>query len=180
MLWLLILAVGLVAWGAARGGVPLALMAAVAARLLLARADAVRWVQPAFPGGALPALPGDPASLLDPAYFATPALGGGLASSADAVLTALLAAGAAVLIARRLARAGPADAVATGTPRPAGPWRAVAWGLLAAGGLLLLRALGHHRGGKRQPPAHRVEGPVPVAELLGAAPGAPARRRGAV
>jgi signal transduction histidine kinase len=141
LLWLLILTVGFVAWGAARGGVPLALMAAVGARLLLARADAVRWVQPAFPGGALPALPGDPASLLDPAYFATPTLGGGLASSADAVLTALLAAGVAVLIARRLARAGPADAVATGAPRPAGPWRAVAWGLLAAGGLLLLRAL---------------------------------------
>jgi signal transduction histidine kinase len=76
------------AWSVAGGGGLLA--AAWATRGLWVAVDTFRWLQPAWPEQHLPALPWEPLSLVDPAYFATPFLGGWFASAADALLTGLL------------------------------------------------------------------------------------------
>ncbi len=59
-------------------------------RIFLAFIDFSRWVAPAFPNLAFPAEPASFASLVDPAYFATPFAFGWFASAADALLTAVL------------------------------------------------------------------------------------------
>lgn len=61
-------------------------------RGLLASGEALRWVGTAFPDQVFPAAPDSWFSLADPAYFATPFLWGWFASTADAVLTALVVA----------------------------------------------------------------------------------------
>ncbi len=135
------------------GGAALLLVALWLARSLAVAIDFFRWLQPAFPGHELPALPGQPASLIDPAYFATPLAGGWFASTADAVLTAALLAVTAVVLGRRLA---PRPPTAGGATPPAGarpgrgrrgrPWtgplpRALLFGIVAGLLLLLLRGL---------------------------------------
>jgi hypothetical protein len=66
-----------------------------------ASVDVVRLLAAALPAERLPADPSSPASLLDPAYFATTLGGGWFASGADAVLTAALIGGTAVWVWRR-------------------------------------------------------------------------------
>ncbi|MBD3222864.1 hypothetical protein GF314_16675, partial [bacterium] len=66
-----------------------------------ASVDVVRLLAVALPSERLPADPASPASLLDPAYFATTLGGGWFASGADALLTAALIGGAAVWAWRR-------------------------------------------------------------------------------
>ncbi len=61
-------------------------------RGLLAVGEALRWVGSAFPDQVFPAAPDSWFSLADPAYFATPFGLGWFASTADAVLTALVVA----------------------------------------------------------------------------------------
>jgi signal transduction histidine kinase/HAMP domain-containing protein len=60
-------------------------------RALLALTGFFRLLGPAFPDLVFPARPGSAASLVDPAYFATPFFFGFFASTADAILTAALA-----------------------------------------------------------------------------------------
>ncbi len=73
-------------------GVPGFLVAFWGGRSLLAIAGFFRWGTWAFPQEAWPADPGRLLSLLDPAYFATPFAFGFFASTADALLTAILVA----------------------------------------------------------------------------------------
>ncbi len=123
--------------GALGGGLGL-LAAAWVVRWLWASVDAVRWWTAAFPGQRLPALPTEPASLVDPAYFATTFAKGWFASGADAMLTALLA----VLTLAVVLRHPPAR-----DSSPSRPWRgelaAVGVAAVAAAGLFLLRTLAH-------------------------------------
>jgi signal transduction histidine kinase/HAMP domain-containing protein len=129
-----------VAWGTTTAG-GLGLLGGLwATRLLLLGVDIFRWVQPAWPGQRLPALPGELASLVDPAYFATPFAGGWLASTADALLSAALLAATAWVVMRRLEgpESGAAEPAARPSPRP---WLALLFGLLSGLVLLLVRAL---------------------------------------
>lgn len=119
------LALALLLWGAAVAGGGWALgggwgllAGLAAARLLWSRADLLRWLAAAGGAELWPAGPGSLASLLDPAYFATPAGGGLLASTADSLLTVALGAACAMALALRLDR--PATAGAPDTPGAAG------------------------------------------------------------
>jgi len=155
------------AWSAAVWGALGLLGAAWAARLVLAGSEYFHWLQLAHQSRRLAALPGELASLVDPAYFATPFVAGWFASAADAVLTALLLlatarfslAFQAAADARSSATAASAISAATastaatdsgGAPRSSLRWwqgrsgrilRAVAFGLLAGLGLLALRVI---------------------------------------
>ncbi len=134
--WLLLLGF---AWAGRPGGpgkVVLLLLALWGARAVLARLDVFSRLASMFPAADAPAAPGSWQSLLDPAYFATPALGGWLASTADALLTASLFLGTVVVLwrAARSLRAGGGRAVW----RPGmalGPGAAVVFGLVMALGL---------------------------------------------
>lgn len=120
------LALALLLWGVAAAGGAGALgggwglLAGLAgARLLWWRADLLRWLAAAGGTEAWPAGPGSLASLLDPAYFATPAGGGLLASTADSLLTVALGAAFAMALALRLDRRaamGDPDAASAGGP----------------------------------------------------------------
>ncbi|HOX25651.1 MAG TPA: ATP-binding protein [Candidatus Krumholzibacteria bacterium] len=84
-------------------------LAAWLVRGFWAQTDLFRWLAAAIPADRLPAAPQQPASLLDPAYFATTFAGGWFASGADALLTAVLGAGTvAWLWSRRPVAAAPA------------------------------------------------------------------------
>ena len=76
-------------------------MAAWVVRAFWAHIDICRWLGAIVPANRLPASPAEPASLLDPAYFATTFGGGWLASGADALLSSVLAAGTAAWLWRR-------------------------------------------------------------------------------
>jgi len=129
-----------VAWGTTTAG-SLGLLGGLwATRLLMLGVDVFRWVQPAWPGQRLPALPGELASLVDPAYFATPFGGGWLASAADALLSAALLAATAWLLMRRLAGPEPGNTESAARPSPR-PWPALLFGLLSGLVLLLERIL---------------------------------------
>ena len=104
-------------------------------RGLLAAVEAHRWLAAAWPTDVHPARPGSLASLVDPAYFATPFLGGWFASAADALLTAGLL---ALSVWQIVQRAGPASASA---PRGRGLLTGLGFGLGAGGLLLALRGL---------------------------------------
>ena len=133
-------AVALAAWGAAVAGASGALAGAWAARLLCARVDLLRWAQPASGREISTVSPEGLSSLIDPAYFATPALGGLLASVADALATALLLAATAALLWRRTsARTAPASPA--GRARRADFATAALWGLAAVAVLLATRWL---------------------------------------
>ncbi len=82
-----------------------------------------------------PARPASLASLLDPAYFATPFLFGGLATAADALLTAALLFGTVAWLLQR--RSGPSVEDAPAPSTPADRWSSgvgdgLALGILAA------------------------------------------------
>ncbi|HPF70857.1 MAG TPA: HAMP domain-containing protein, partial [Candidatus Krumholzibacteria bacterium] len=97
-------------------------------RALLAAVELHRWLAAAWPAADQPARPADLASLWDPAYFATPVLGGWFASVIDALLTAVLLATTVWQVVRRAGTA------------PAGRVRGLRAGLLAglgAAGLLV-------------------------------------------
>ena len=104
-------------------------------RGLLAAVEAHRWLAAAWPSEDHPARPGSLASLVDPAYFATPFLGGWFASAADALLTAALL---ALSVWQIVQRAGPAASTAT---RGRGLLAGLGFGLGAGGLLLALRGL---------------------------------------
>ncbi len=97
--WVLVLALML---GGQRirglGGLWPILLLAWAVRAILARLDLFNRLASLFPSVNYPASPHSWFSLLDPAYFATPALGGWLASTADALLTGLLLLGSLLLL----------------------------------------------------------------------------------
>jgi len=140
MLLLVVWCVAVVSWAWSAFGMAGLVAGLVAGRGLLVGVDFFRWVQPAFPGQRLPALPGELASLVDPAYFATPLAGGWFASAADAVLSALLLAVCAWLLIRPAGDRVTDDE--TAASRLPSRWPlAVLFGLLAAALLLLLRAL---------------------------------------
>ncbi len=116
------------------------LAAAWIGRAFLASADLRRWLVASFPGVEYPTAPADWASLIDPAYFATPVAAGWFASTADALLSAALLAVTAWHLRRA---AGTDDAAAESTPR----WRftpvavVVGFGALAGGLLPAWRSL---------------------------------------
>jgi len=94
---------GLACWVWARlSGAGPGLLAAWALRGWWARLDLIRWLVAALPATRLPADPQSPASLLDPAYFATTLAGGWFASGADALLTAALVLATAAWFWRRV------------------------------------------------------------------------------
>jgi signal transduction histidine kinase len=131
--WIVLLAVA-----AGRfGGIAPLLVALWLGRAFLAAADLRRWLVAAFPGVDYPTAPGSWASLIDPAYFATPVLGGWFASTGDALLTALLL---GVTVWRLRPRpAGPAipeERTATVPVHGAGRVSARAWVAAAAFGAL--------------------------------------------
>lgn len=101
-------------------------------RGLLAAVDAREWLAAAWPALDSPARPSAVASLVDPAYFATPFLGGWFASAADALLTAGLL---ALTVWQLLQRAGPASAAA---PRGRGLLAGLLFGLGGGATLLVL------------------------------------------
>ncbi|MFN2369628.1 MAG: PAS domain-containing sensor histidine kinase [Candidatus Krumholzibacteriia bacterium] len=103
-------------------------------RGLLAAVDVHPWLAAAWPVPDSPARPGSLASLVDPAYFATPILGGWFASAADALVTAGLL---ALTVWHLLQRAGPSAAAA---PRGRGPVAGLVFGL-GAGSILQVLAL---------------------------------------
>ncbi len=94
--WLL---VALLAWGAALLGLTRlglgpgwGVVALWLGRGLLAAGDSLRWLGVAYPDQLFPAAPDSWFSLVDPAYFATTFAWGWFASTADAVLTAVVVA----------------------------------------------------------------------------------------
>ncbi|MGD9547186.1 MAG: ATP-binding protein [Candidatus Krumholzibacteriia bacterium] len=114
------------------------ILALWAGRAGLAAVDFFRWLPLSFPGQEFPADPPSPASLCDPAYFATPVGFGLFASVADALLTtAVLGLSGWWLMARR-GMAG--DGPAWRSPFAGrGPAAALAFGLSGGFVLLLLR-----------------------------------------
>ncbi len=111
---------------------------------------AVRWVWvaaalchrllPAFSGPRSPPGPGDPASLVDPAYFASQWGGGLYASTADALITGALVALTAWFLIRILSAAAPIPE--KGAARTGGFLRQMLFGLaFAAGAAILLLPL---------------------------------------
>ena len=71
-------------------GAPAGLAVAWLGRFLLAGVDTHQWLAAAWPRDSYPVPPDAVASLIDPAYFATPFAAGIFASSADALSTGLL------------------------------------------------------------------------------------------
>lgn len=130
-------AAALLAAGAALAGVPGLMAAAWLARGLAAAVDAAR-LWPLSP----PVPPTSAASLTDPAYFATTAGAGWLASGADALLSSILIAVTAAVVLRRL----PARAV-FGARGLRAVMLTCLFGATAAGGLLGLRWLAHELAG---------------------------------
>ncbi len=100
----LALGAAIVLWAWLCGGAPAFWGAAWLARAFFAQVDFFRGLGALVPAERLPAAPGEPASLLDPAYFATSFGGGWLATGADALLTAVLALSTATWVWRRLRR----------------------------------------------------------------------------
>lgn len=94
LIHVLLAGLSLVVWGRWRGAGAMWFMAWLV-RGWWAWVDAARWFGGALAPGRLPADPGSPASLLDPAYFATGLGGGWFGSGVDALLSALLIAGTA-------------------------------------------------------------------------------------
>jgi len=127
----------LLAWVGYRYGALTVVMVAWPLRAVLAGVDFFRWIQLASPQQRLAAFPEEWASLIDPAYFATPFMWGWFASCADALLTALLLAGTAVLAARLLATRFASDLVPG--PDTRWWWRGMTLGILAGLVLLALR-----------------------------------------
>jgi len=118
------LGLALVLCGAAALGGAGLWLAAWLARGFWARLDVFRWLAAAIPAGRLPSAPDEPASLLDPAYFATTYGGGWFASSADALVTALLVAGTVAWLWRREhARQAAAAARRPAAAEPVRRWR---------------------------------------------------------
>ena len=121
------------------------------ARGLLAALDYFRWAGVAFPTSVDPAPPGHIISLVGPAYFATPFAGGWFASTADALLTALVVAGTVWALLWRGGWLGASDPEAQDETRARG-WRlppllarrpllaGAVFGLLGAGAFLGLRS----------------------------------------
>jgi len=109
-------------------------------RLLLAAAGFFRWGTWAFPQETLPAAPGRLISLLDPAYFATPFAFGLLASTADALLSAVMIAVTVWALLRWLALVGDSDGNPLWKPSQ-GPASGLVFGVLAFGTLALSRFL---------------------------------------
>ncbi|MBK8165593.1 MAG: HAMP domain-containing protein [bacterium] len=108
-----VLAAALAAW---RLGGGTALLASLwIGRAFLAAADLRQAVVASFPGIAYPTSPSSWVSLIDPAYFATPVAAGWFASTADAVLTA-------VLLAVTVRRLGASRPVPTRLTEGAVPW----------------------------------------------------------
>ncbi len=135
--WVLLVAVCVTDRPAGKGGLVSGLAAAWVARAVLARLDIFSRLASIFPDVTVPAAPGSWFSLLDPAYFATPVMGGWLASTADALLTATLLLGTVMV----LWRAVRGHRAAAGLPvwRPGlglGPGAGFVFGLIAALGLL--------------------------------------------
>jgi hypothetical protein len=109
-----VLAVVLAAW---RHGGGAALLASLwVGRAFLAAADLRQAVVASFPGIEYPTSPSSWASLIDPAYFATPVAAGWFASTADAVLTA-------VLLAVTVRRLRPGARSGRGCRLRRSPWR---------------------------------------------------------
>ena len=88
-------------WAGLVAGAPGFWIAAWFVRAFWAHIDIFHWLGATVPASRLPASPSEPASLLDPAYFATTFGGGWLASGADALLSSVLAAGTAAWLWRR-------------------------------------------------------------------------------
>jgi len=98
----LLLAAALLGLAAATGSWWFILVAAWASRLLWVAADICHRLLPAFSGPRQPPGPADVSSLVDPTYFASRWGGGLYASTADALLTALIVALTAWVIGRKL------------------------------------------------------------------------------
>jgi signal transduction histidine kinase len=115
------------------------------ARGVLAAVDFFRWVGDGFPAAVDPAFPTDIISLVGPAYFATPFAGGWFASTADALLTALVVAITSLFFLRRwgILPDGSGDRSSRlsgdGAAGSAHVLAALAFGLLGAAVLLGLR-----------------------------------------
>ncbi len=131
-------AVLLVAQAALTGRGQVVLAAALLARAFLAAVDLRQWLVASFPAVEMPTPPGSWSSLIDPSYFATPAFGGWFATTADALLTAILLAVGVRHVHARLARrleSGPRR-----LDRRGSWWLAAAFGVVAAVLLPSLRA----------------------------------------
>jgi|GEM_PF-1718229 len=116
-------------------------------RATLAAMDFFRWFGPALPGQVYPASPESSASLVDPAYFATPVAWGWFASTADALLTAALLALTSRVLINAMGLAG-SGWITDSTVDPKPRWRlgqgfgsGLLFGLLTGLFLLLLREL---------------------------------------
>ena len=99
------------------GGGALLLAALWIGRAFLAAVDLRQLVVASFPGIEYPTAPSAWASLIDPAYFATPIAAGWFACTADALLTSLLLAATAAWGVRRGRRRADAPAHAGGSGR---------------------------------------------------------------
>jgi len=116
-------------------------------RGFLAAGEGLSWVGAAFPRQNFPAAPDSWFALADPAYFATPFAGGWFASTADAMLSAVLVAGTAWYVIRRRGM------VSDGTPARLAPamkpilrrdwWGGIIFGVVGGGVLLMLLRLAH-------------------------------------
>nr|MEE4268899.1 ATP-binding protein [Candidatus Krumholzibacteria bacterium] len=135
--WLL----GLTSWFHILAGHGVWLGSLWAGRALLAGVDFFRWFPQAFPDLTAPAPPGHPISLVGPAYFATPFASGWFASTADALLTALVVGLTAWALLRSRGLVGWTDELArAGKTRPLlgqGLVSGLVFGLVGAGLLWL-------------------------------------------
>ncbi|MFT5234462.1 MAG: hypothetical protein ACI9UQ_002508, partial [Candidatus Krumholzibacteriia bacterium] len=116
-------------------------------RGLMAVGSGLSWVGAAFPQQNFPAAPDSWFALADPAYFATPFAAGWFASTADAMLTAVLVAGTVWFIIRRrgLVSGGTAEKEKNTPSVILGPGLigALVFGGVGGGMLLLLAQLAH-------------------------------------
>jgi signal transduction histidine kinase len=136
---LLVWSVLLVALAASSGRAPVVLAAALVARAFLAAVDFRQWLVASFPSVEMPTAPGSWSSLIDPSYFATPVGGGWFATTADALLTAVLLASGVRLVHARLAHRLEQRRLRAGNP--GSWWTVAAFGLGAAALLPALRSL---------------------------------------
>jgi len=110
-------AVALLGFACLGFGVGAGVLALWVGRAVLAHGEALRWLGAAFPNQAFPAAPESWFSLVDPAYFATPFVEGWFASTADAVITAVVVAATVWYLLQR-------RGLVSGTAVPAAPAKA--------------------------------------------------------
>lgn len=116
-------------------------------RSLLAAGSGLSWVGAAFVQQNFPASPGSWFALVDPAYFATPFAGGWFASTADALLSAVLVAGTVWYLIRRQGLVSDSDEGPDTPPvrallKPRW-WGGLCFGVVGGGVLLILERMAY-------------------------------------